>query len=394
MKVKIIFINLFLTLFIFSSCSNENRIGNWKVTDASVPLEYPKTLKFTKDSICIEYPYFNIDKTYKLDEVRGKYRFNNLHWKTKILYDTLIVNDRIKYYKTKTTSYLPKLELPNISSDSLFKEKFINGNDMLMAYTLGRKDGIPLIQINDTLISLSGIQQYIMEFMAIMHGDLSRPNIFLFIDKKIKMRDVEKLFFEIVESNMLRLQLVNSIDFNDENRSFDEYSPIWQYETLDCRLMPIFINEQYYRKVYKVDFAPPPPPSVPEILISANDIEEIFLIENEIFHGNKKISKAELYTLAVNFIKDNKTIFTLYDLESSYDYFLEFNSIIRSVYDSKREALSNRIFEKPLKDLVNEEKRRIRDEVPMFHFWQFSKDYYEDVIRNANVESSFKVLQN
>ncbi len=382
---------VFLTLMVFSGCSREKPTGSWKISDSSITSEYPTRIDFTEDSISLRHPYFNFRKAYELKYKAEKYHFNHIKWGLKLFSDSLIINDNIKYYKLGVKDSFPELRLANISGNSLFQDRYVNETSILMAYIYDQRNSIPKLIVNDQLISLSDIHLIVMEFLTgSLHGP--RLNIFLLIDERIKMRDVEKLFFTILKSNILKLQLVNSVDFSGLDKGLYEYNQVWKYQTLDCNLKPIEINEQYYQKIND-GILPPPPPPVPEIIINSKDVENLYLTNNEIFYKDNKISKLELYALTESFVKDNKIIMALYDLESSYSHFLEFNSIIRNVYKSKREALSYQIFKKSFEDLVNEDKWIIRDKIPVLHFFQFSKDYYKEVITNPNVESTFKVVQ-
>ena len=389
MKNELSLALLFFILLINNSCSEEKPIGHWRIAMSSLNSEYPFTLDFTEDSIRLRHPYFNTKRTYKLNKLRGKNKFNNSQWDVTIDEDILIINNRIKYFKTDYNPYLPKLELPNISKNSLFQKKPINETSMLMAYMFKENDSKPLIKVNEDFITLSDIQVNLIEFFSgSLHGP--RPNIFFFIDKSMKMQDVEKLFFEILESNILKLHLVNSINFSDINRSFDEYIHIWEYEILDCNLHPIDINKQYYQKINNGNLPPPPPP-VPNVEFHNSEVIELDLQDNQYFFEDQIISEENLISIVNAAIDNEKKIFSTYSLESSYKDFLEFNAIIRSVYRNKRNALSNKTFGKDYENLDNSDKWGIRNSIPLFHFWQFSQNYFDEVITNPDVESTIKI---
>lgn len=103
------------------------------------------------------------------------------------------------------------------------------------------------------------------------------------------------------------------------------------------------------------------------------------------------VNPKELRAIIKPWIENNNTIFSLYDLESTYGKFLEMNTIINSVYNEIRNNQSKIIFKKALEDLTKEELAEIKQQIPMHHVWSYSIPHYNSIVEKENSFFGLKI---
>jgi hypothetical protein len=151
-----------------------------------------------------------------------------------------------------------------------------------------------------------------------------------------------------------------------------------------AKKLPPFQEDVYSPTTSKYAIPPPPPTYFPIFDNFNLEPKFIFLKNNKIFHNNKNVSAEELNALIRPWIEENKVIFSLYDLESTYGHFLEMTAIIDAAYNQVREAHSKAKFNKSLIALIGDEYDEIKMEIRMYHIWSYSIPHYKGVVEKEN----------
>lgn len=384
---KQVFVLLLILFSIFSCNQKEKYQGKWignYYHNSSFDEHIPAYFLIEKDSIKFNYGTFNHWHNYKIEIKRDRLVFNGSEMSASIDIDTLTLNNKHQYVKPTNDSLkffvhetpILDLQLPKLDNVSRLD---IDTTSLSFYIYFGKRldNGEYRLQLNDKYAKVSDLPW----FLNPGHHN-TYPTVYLFIDKSTPLIFLDQMFDELIKSNSLRIGLINDINLqiNDlENIYYD-------YEILKKSLPAFPLDSEYREKLYHSDFVlgPPPPPSPPNLNIDQSKTDYVFLINNEMFYNKTRINQIQLKDIIEKSIKNNHTIFTLYDLESSYGSFLEMNAIIDNAYKEKREQKSRSTYEKSFTELTKDERREVYLQIPMKHLWSYSIPHYQSILKNRN----------
>ncbi|WP_346881951.1 hypothetical protein [uncultured Algibacter sp.] len=390
----IIFISCFI--FCFLSCSNKKKYeGQWtnSILKDSGNNE-TRNVIIEKDSIKFNHPYFDFYNTYALKIEKDKFNFNNIILKASIEKDTLTLNDSIYFIRDNKNTLsdskpLLKIDLPQVSQ---LKNTIKYSNDDLINYIyFGKRldNGKFSLQLNDKYAEISELPEF-LNYSRISRREEIIPfrSTYLLVDKTTPMRYLEDIFFNLKLINQLKVCFVNNI-YLKHNDSKGIY---YEYERLMKRL-PHYRELDHYKidSSYQTYTAPPPPPYFPRFDNKRPNTKLILLKNNNTFIKDSLIEFKNLKSLIKPLIKNANTILSLYDLESTYDKFLELNTIIDSVYQVIREEHSKIKFNKCIDDLTQDELTEVKIERPMYHIWAYSIPHYNSIIEKEDTFYGLKL---
>ncbi|WP_203256500.1 hypothetical protein [Hyunsoonleella ulvae] len=396
--------NLFLTLtcafFIISCDTTKKYEGKWRLNPLGLndnDLDYPTNIYIESDSIKFNYYSFDHWHVFPLEIKHNKFLFNN--WKINIdrLKDTIFINKKA-YVKDENDSIfnwwwdkpILNIELSKIKSKYFSFEKVNNYTPKSYIYFGKRIDNYEFsLQLNDHYAEINDIPAFLSSQRASLREELTPFfTTVLIIDKTTPLKYVEGIFHELKKVNQLKINFINSFDIK-----FNEIKGLYyDYEILNTKLPYLMENDFYVPGILKSPHSPPPPPAPFPFFIKENlNPEFVLLKNNSIYYNNKTISSSELERLTIQWVENKNAIFSLYDLESTYESFLEITATIRSVYRNKRNTLSKTKFNKPLDELKLEEIRIINHEIPVHHVWSFSIPHFNSIINEDNSFFGLKV---
>lgn len=378
---------LLFILFLFFSCKSEPKPeGSWYFnfnSEKAWEYERPNQFIIKNDSISFSYLYFNHWQTFPLKVENQKLKFNNFEIDYSFDKDTLVLNKFQKF--TKKPFGLAKqilddkskviIDLPKLS-DSVFTRRKLEGFFSIMHLRKTHNTNKHVISYNDKTLSFDELNNLRYDF----GHHQGRLNNHLFIDSSTKMKDVEYLLIHLIQNNNLKVSLINniSINFNSEYGIFSEYQTISRNLILHPMNKEYILNHEYSNNT---DFPPLPPPYPKFKNDFGHEVVILKLIKNQIHYKNQIIKKTELYSIIDNSISKNSQIITLFDLESDYASFLEIIALVSSIYQQKRNELSIKIHNKNYDALEKTKQRKIRDSIPIRHFWNYSIPHFEKIIK-------------
>ena len=127
---------------------------------------------------------------------------------------------------------------------------------------------------------------------------------------------------------------------------------------------------------------PPLPPEPPRMIGSNYSKAVIIELKNNlVYFQDKALSSNELEKLLNDIVENKNPIVSLYDFNSNYGTFLNLNLIISDAFHKKRQALSMKMFNKKYSDLDKESAYKIKEALPMIHFWDYSTAHFNEVIK-------------
>lgn len=357
---------LYLILILTISCSDNKYNGTWIISTPIniIQQDIPDVLKITNDSISVRYTYYDTWKTYPLNKRNNHLFFEAIKWRVEEIGDTLKIGNSIRYYKSRNIPYSPKLELPNIVNSNFVKSGLNDVNIAFLGVIL--KDSIPYAYYNDTLFDIDNFPVFY---------DRGLSNIAMYIDRNIKMSDLEKIFFNFSEFRSKEIKFINSIAINDDRFS----NSFFNYEICSFNIYPYYIDQDYYNKIYNNNLLLPPPPRSP-IRLNIKESETIILKlkNNEVTFNDETIPEKRVFELLNNAFDSKMTVLCLYGLESNYLSFLKLNSYISTFYNKKKNEQAIALFNQNYKALDIMKRQHI--DTYSEYYWQFSIPYYEEVL--------------
>ena len=396
--------NFFIFLIVilcFISCNNKEKYeGKWTLDifkSENDRTETPMFFKIKKDSIKFKYWRFNHSHEYSLKIENNKFLFNNWITKTDIIEDTLSLekslfirdnNDSI--YKWWYDKPITKIELPKINSEYFnFNNISYDSYRYYILFGKGTDNNKYSLQLNDKYAEIKDLHKFISNERASNRYEVTPfYSSFLFIDKMAPMKYLEDIFFEHKRINQRKICLINDIQLK-HNDSLGLY---YEYERLTKKLAPFREHDNYKAENSGQLYTTPPPPPLyfPRFDNKSPNTKLILLQNNRIYFKDTLIQTNHLKNLIKPWIEDNNTLVSLYDLESTYNSFLEMNTIINFTYQEVREEKSKIKFNKTLNNLNREELTEIKIETPMIHIWDYSIPHFNRIIEK---EGSFYGLE-
>lgn len=389
------FFSILILTCLFVSCKNyEKYEGKWALniyTSENDESETPMYFQIKNDSIKFNYWSFDHSHEYSVEIKENQLLFNNWGVKANIIEDTLSLQNSF-YIKDNNDSIrewwwsnpITKIDLPKINSD-FFKFDKINHSAPNSYVLFGKRldNNKFSLQLNDKYAELNDLPAFLNDSHHHIYRDQVRPipSSILLIDKTTPMKHLEKLFLEHKKVNRLKVGLINNINLNYD----DSVGLHYNYEVLNKKLPNLFENDRYRPENLKLSLPPLPPPPYYPFFGDLKPMPQFIILKNDIiYHNNKAIISSELKSLAKQWIRNENTIFSLYDLQSTYGKFLEMTTLINSVYQNERNKLSKNKFDKPLNLLNQEEMKIIKLEIPMYHVWSYSIPHYNHILENNN----------
>lgn len=399
--------NTFVLLIIilsFVSCDNKEKYqGKWTYNYYSSKYkkqDYPSSILIGNDSIKFKHCYFEYWHEYPLNIEGKKLSFNGMKINTAIIKDTLIMNNFdffIKDYnddihKNLWGNSITKIHFPKIDVSFFPKENYKSINYSNYHIFFGRKldDNELSLQLNDTHSEISEIVNFLhLERSSIREELIPFYKAILFIDKSSPMKFVEEIFYNLKIANQLKVSLVNNINLNYNDTTGIHY----KYESLNKKLPYFKEVDNYNPNTSKWSVRPPPPVPRFNTIFSHHELESKFIIlkQNNLHFNDKTITASQLRSNVKPWVENNMAIFSLYDLESTYEKFLEMTAIIDSVYQEVRENQSKLMFNKTLSELNREEYTKIKLQNPLRHIWSYSIPHYNSIVEENNSFWGLKV---
>ncbi|WP_299883920.1 hypothetical protein [uncultured Lacinutrix sp.] len=378
------FFLLFISILCISCNPKEKYIGTWVFSDSTSVFDNdaPMKLIFSKDSIKITRFDFNPLNKYAFILQDDNIVIENKPIKTAFNKDTLIINDRLKFFKDDSGKIFeeigltdPKIEinLPEIEPKNIIKyPKFLTST--YIRFGKRHDNGEFALELNDKYSKFTDL----IGFLSNTRNDRydNKQKHYLFIDKDSKMKDLEKIFLimssinekDILLVNNSNFQIKDTLAFNYKNQVLrTRISPTEEWDYLNSiinnknNIIPFIHQTHNYMYYGELSHYP----------------NVISLIKNECYFNTKKINKSDLSQLLKETIKNKNYILSLYDLESNYYHFLELQITIRSVYNSIREQNSLKRYNLTLNDLTKNQLDSIKFETPIKHIWSYSIPHFE-----------------
>lgn len=389
MKKSLLAISLAILIV---SCSKKNKyIGTWFFNDATsiYDSDTPMKLVFTKDSIEVIRSDFKPSNKYAFQLQDNNLVIENNVIKTKFKSDTLIINNRLKFFKDNSGKLIeaigltdPKIEinLPEIKSSNLITyPKKIPATYI----RLGKRhdNGKFSLELNDKYSEFNELQEFAID-RSYYGQEKNKQYHYLFFDKSSKMKDLEKIFLTMASINELKILFVN----NSTLITKDTLALKYENSILGTRIS-ILENHTYFNSINKGNDI------IPMFLEShysqffgkINNFPNIItLVKNKFYFNGTEFEKSELSKLLKEDIKNNNHLLSLYDLESDYYHFLKLQIAIRSTYNDFREEKSIIKYNKALNDLKKEQLDSIKAQTPIKHIWSYSIPHYKAVVKDGN----------
>lgn len=392
--MKNFFFASIIILFLNSCDSKKQYEGQWtNYFFSDYGYNETKCIVIENDSIKFNYPYFDHWNKYRLTIENEKLIFNNFSFNAQIKKDTLSFNDSINFVRDNkdllyTNKPILEINLPEIENIEL---GCVTQNNILNFIFFGKRldNNQYGLQLNDDYGEINDLPAFLITERAASREELAPLfTTILIVDKKTEMKYIEDIFYQLKKINSLKVKLINSVDVGYDNKIGLHY----EYLGLLKKLPNLMENDFYIPQASKPFGSPPPPPAPYPFFKNYNlDSEFVLLKNNNIYYNNQIISNIELERLVIKWVRNKNAIFSLYDLESTYDKFLEMTAIINSVYQNERNKLLEVKLGKSLEDLVPEEINTIKQEIPIKHVWSFSIPHYNSIVGENNSFFGIKV---
>lgn len=384
---KFIFVFI-LILVSFISCNKTSKFqGKWTNSMLkNTTYNNTRNLLIENDSIKFSHMYFDYWASFPLSIEKNKLIFNDFNVSSFIEKDTLTLNDSIYYIRdTADTLFWAEIKLSiSLPKTSHLKYPTEENNGLNFYINYGKRltDSKFVLQLNDRLFDVPEFHQLI-NFTNVWHHEVpSFPNMILFIDEDSTMGDVDKILYYLSIANQPRVAFVNNMKLNIN----DSIGIFFKNELLEKRIPPLHYNKSYVQNSIASDTSqryPPPPPPEPSFFWPDDESSKInvfSLINNEIYFNNTKLDFKNFESLISTMIQKNEVIITLFDLASTYGFFIDMNSVIHSMYLEQRDKLSEKKYDKSYFDLTSDNSDSIKILLPMKHIWNFSIPHFNSVI--------------
>lgn len=363
--MKKIILSIIILLLLFSCSKKEQYYGIWSlhpIYDAS-----PYYIKIEPNSISLS-EYGNHWSTYPIIIKNNNLTFSDHTFNTSITKDSLIFNNSV--YKRDSISSTLEIELPNIISDTTK----INKDEVIYNISYGKKPNSNefAFQLNDKYGSFSDIRFFYSSYSC-SGGEYAPIRTLLVCDENVKIKDLERLFLELIKTNVLTVYTVNTINYNINNDSITH-----RYSYQKQRLPHIF-NFAYNQKISNEEIQIQNIysfPINPFEHIQHEKAEYVFLIENDFYYQKEKNNLEALTTKVEKVIAENTPLIALFDLESNYKNFLIFNAIINDSYTKLYDKNAKEIYNATYEELSDDKQFEIRSLRPKIIIQNYSIPHF------------------
>jgi len=399
MKKTLLIILTFAILV--TSCDKKSKyIGTWFFSDTKS--EYyvnpPIKLIITEDSVEFIRYHFKPSSKYAFHLQDNNLVIGNDLIKTKFQKGTLIINDRLHFFKgnsieiSKGIGFIdPKIEinLPEIETTNLIKYTK-NLPTTYVRYGKRHDNKEFALELNDKYSDIKSLYS----FLADLHNDKNNFNYiqqknYFYCDKDAKMKDLEKIFLAMSSANQ------RSIAFVSESKFLTKDSLALNYEDsfLGTRISKLE-DHSYFNSIFDNHG------EVPLMLDSHfnqfygkpnNYPNVISLVKNKFYFNGVEFKKKDLKKLLRNDIENKNNTLSLYDLESDYYHFLDLQIAIRSTYNSIREKRAIKKYNASLNELTKDQLDSIKTETPVKNIWSYSIPHYKSIVKNGHYFFGMKV---
>ncbi|WP_298509843.1 hypothetical protein [uncultured Kordia sp.] len=365
------------SIILFSCSKKEQYYGTWYVYGHNGL--NPVYLKIDADSIYLSKAgsYWN---SFPVKITNNSLHFAGQTFSTSIFKDSIIFNGNRCF---KETIYSPlEIKLPNIKSESAI-EIHQDANMYYISYGKKPNTNESAFLLNDKYGSFSDIKHFISSSTSCSGGEYDPPHTLFICDKNTSTRDLEKFFLELQKVDSRTLYTVNSIDYKVFKDSIKSIS------TQQEQKLSLIYNANYDQKVNGKLYQPRMHSG---LFYSLNDFtfeEEVyaFLIKNEFYYEKEKYTYDAFSDKIEKAISQHKILIVLFDLESDYKHYLQFNDAVNSEYIRIRENASRKTYNVSYKKLNKKQRlhinslhpKKVIQNISIPHFLSFEETPIEDL---------------
>lgn len=192
---------------------------------------------------------------------------------------------------------------------------------------------------------------------------------FVFLDRNLKMREVDSLLFAIQQPYINFVYLIAKP--KSVNSDYGTPFP-----------MRPFIEKEFEIRQQQFNYLIPPPEFLHDsLLIPSNPIFIDLDSENNVSFDGKKIQFDDLYNKYLNSLKEQQeySYLFIYDENATYEKWLSVNISLRNAIDDYRIFLTNNQYGELIYDIPEDTLRSIRRQYPI-SLLKFDKYIYEQLV--------------
>jgi biopolymer transport protein ExbD len=370
-----------LASIVVGSCTEivpkERYFGKWIAVD--LPQELPNYIHISADSISYsenEVIWNATPITINSDHLS----FDGQTFQTKVSEDLLWIENQA--YKKLNTKAPIEIALPKLKTYT-FDEGSLRDPAIDIFYGKKSNSDSLSVQYKGKIVTLDGIR----DSLAQRYNDVYRNvyQVTLHCDKNILMKDIETLFLNIRRIGFENVYLVNDV------------SQKFKTEFIQAKL-----HKEVHSIKFMLDMNPAYRTEIPTqnsntrsgymtYLIKNNKpFQYTFLIDNAFYYGKEKLSKQAFSKTLKTLIQDNIPLFMLYDLESSYEKYLEMSSIYKQQLDEVRNEVAIATFNTAFNALPKVQKEQLKNSYRYLNIRQYSIPHFLSFEEAPYLDFSFQ----
>ncbi|WP_420571090.1 hypothetical protein [Kordia sp.] len=377
--MKKIILSFTIIILLFSCSKKEQYYGTWTLGNNYA--DTPYCIKIDSNSISISNDE-TLWNTYPVSIKNNSLTFLNHTFKTSISEDSLMF-DNITY-KKYTKNPLINIKLPKLEN---FNSYTPNPETELIYIKFGKvpKSNEFKLQLNDRYAKPEElIDFFFSHYNEISHHGLKR--IMLICDSNSKMGDLEPLFHEMIKINAIVFYPVNDIKFSVSNNKIVHKYKLSRHIITPIHNMTVekqvgenivLTNHTY---IYNDNFLKQ---------FKLKKISCLFLINNEFYIGKKKYDSKIFAKKVHSLITNNTQLITMFDSNSNFKDYIQFNEIIKNSYHQEYSFISKQKYNTVHKQLNKEQKAIVRETLPYRNIENLSIPYFLSLEESCGDNADF-----